>query len=100
HGLLLCSDLNEPVTQSLIRHQDRLNFPLVVLTVQDILNDVEIFDEIMEGVANIGWSLHNGKRIINSHEWLLINRALSLPESLFDDFHSADRNYALAEFRA
>lgn len=100
HGVLLCSDLKEPVTQSLVRYQDGLSFQLVVLTLEDILNDVEIFDEVIEGIPKIGWSLQDGNCIINSHECLLINRVFSVPGSLFENFHPADRNYALAEFRA
>ncbi len=100
YGLLLCSDVREPVSQILIKHFDKISIPLIFLSLEDLLKQVEIFDEIIEGVTKIGWTLPQGRKVTNSKECFLINRALSVSESLFDDFHLLDKEYALAEFRA
>lgn len=100
YGLLLTSDLKEPITKFLLRHQNELNFPLILLPIQNLLNTVNIFDEIKDGIAKIGWLFSDGKYITNSNDYFLINRVLSVPDSLFEDFHPIDKNYAQAEFRA
>lgn len=100
HGILLSSDFREPVSRTLIECRDELNFPLLILSLKDLLEQIEIFDEIIEGVARIGWTLSDGTQITNSEECILINRVLSVPENLFHDFHPTDKEYALAEFRA
>lgn len=99
HGLLFSSDLREPVSHVLFTNRARLNFPLIVLTLEDFLKQAEVFDEITNGVPKIEWTFP-GERITNSEHFFLINRVLSVPESLFGDFHPLDREYALTEFRA
>ncbi|MGA8165114.1 MAG: hypothetical protein WB791_08845 [Waddliaceae bacterium] len=99
HALLLTSDIREPVSHILFTNRDTLNCPLIVLTLEDFLKQVEVFDEVINGVPKIEWTLPI-YRITNSQDFFLINRVLSVPESLFGDFHPLDREYALAEFRA
>lgn len=99
HGLLLCSDIREPISQVLFTNRNTLNFPLIVLTLENFLKQVEVFDEVINGVPKIEWTFPDN-RVTNSENFFLINRVLSVPESLFGDFHPTDRGYALAEFRA
>ena len=100
HGLLLSSDIREPISHALSTNREKLKFPLITLTLEDFLKNTEVFDEVVGGVPKIEWTLPGKKRITNSQEFFLINRVLSTPESLFKDFHPLDREYALAEFRA
>jgi hypothetical protein len=98
-GLLLCSDIHEPVSKVLIQHKDELAFPFLIMTLEDFLKDVEVFDEIIDGIPKIEWTCPKNRKITNS-DWFLVNRVLSLPQKLFEDFHPEDREYAQAEFRA
>lgn len=100
HGLLLSNDVREPVSHILLKHRDILNFQLITLSLEDFLNRVEIFDEIIDGLPKIRWTLPDDSIITNSEDFFLINRVLTVPESLFEDFHPLDKEYALAEFRA
>lgn len=98
-AVLLSSDIREPTSQVLFTNRNALHCPLIVLTLEDFLKQVEVFDEVINGVPKIEWTLPDD-RVTNSKDFFLINRVLSVPESLFGDFHPLDREYALAEFRA
>jgi hypothetical protein len=70
------------------------------LSVEKLLNEVEIFDKVENGKASIEWTLPNGKVIKNETDVRLINRVLGLETELFEEFHEEDRDYAYQEFMA
>jgi hypothetical protein len=96
--VLLYSHPLEPVTQSFLELDKDLN--LVKLSLEDLLNDACIFDEVNDTEVKIEWTLSSGIKISNSSEFYIFNRVLSVPEEIFQDFHPDDKSYAASEFRA
>ncbi len=90
HAVLLSSEIREPISQVLFTNRNALDCPLIVLTPEDFLKQVEVFDEVINGVPKIEWTLPH-QRVTNSEDFFLINRFLSVPESLFRDFHPHDQ---------
>lgn len=99
-GVLLYSHESEPITRAILAAPE-MGFEIIALSLSDLLERVAIFDQIdSEGNASICWTLPCSKRIVNSNEFYLINRVLSMPEELFEGFEQEDRAYAKEEFRA
>lgn len=98
--ITLYNDSYDPVVQALQKRQDRRHCSIEFISVQELLNDIEIDDEIIEGEAFIQWTLPNQKKITNTKENFVVNRIVGLDDALFDEFHPDDREYALSEFSA
>ena len=98
--LLVYSSNEDPVVQSLNCSFKDLGEPLVLVSLEKLLNDVEIDDEIVEGKTTLNWTLPDGMTVSNRENVKLINRVLTIPECLFEDFHPEDREYAKNEFCA
>lgn len=98
--LLVYSNKEEFITQSLMENSSLLKDELLALSVEEILNEVIIEDEINQGVASLKWTLPNGRVIQNTPDVLLINRVEQLNPNLFKHFHPDDQDYALHEFQA
>lgn len=70
------------------------------VSLQDLMGPVGIFDSLVNGVPTVRWTLPGGKIIRNDECTYLVNRAQSVPESLFSGFAEPDRFYARREFEA
>ena len=75
------------------------NSKCTFLSVQELLNEAEIEDEIKDGCPFLHWKW-NDFEIKNKKDVHLINRVISLNHDLFSDFHPEDQNYAHEEFSA
>ena len=71
----------------------------VFLSVQELLNETQIEDEIKTGQPFLHWKWNN-LTIQNRKNVHLVNRVTSLNHDLFSDFHPEDQNYAYQEFCA
>lgn len=98
--ILLYSHFSEPVTQALLSSKLDQKINMIKLSLESLLNDVTIIDEFDGFNIKIEWHLESGIQISNSSDFYLVNRVLSVPESLVQDFAEEDRNYSLTEFRA
>lgn len=97
--VLLYSHTAEPVTQALLTSGLGKDLSLVKLSLSNLLKDTSIFDEINDDEVKIEWTLPSGEKIHNSENYYLLNRILSIPEELFEEFDSEDRTYSMSEFR-
>lgn len=98
--ILLYSHAEEPVTRLMLSDGLDMEFNLVKLSLEELLKDATIFDELNENGAKVEWTLSSGKKISNSEDFYLFNRVLTVPEELFEEFAEEDRLYSLTEFRA
>lgn len=94
--LLLYSSCQEPFTKWLLQQGELIH----ALSLQQLLEEVEILDAIEDGIAKICWQLPSKEELTNSSNQLLINRIESLPKALFEEFDPQDQSYALCELRA
>ncbi len=92
--ILLYSDENDPVVQAL---KDLVG---VSLPVKQLLDEVEIFDQIVDGRASLEWTHASFSKVTNHERACLINRVVSIKESWFQSFHSEDQEFARSEFTA
>lgn len=97
-AILLYSHSGEPVTKTLLSNEQELN--ILSISIQEILDNIHIFDVIKNGCPTINWTLPNGKKITNSPDLYLINRVQFIPNEIFDGFADEDRDFAFSEFRA
>lgn len=98
--ILLYSHPDEPITQALLSSELDLKFNMIKLSLAALLQDGTIIDEFNGIDIKIEWQLPSGLKIFNSSDFYLINRVLSVSETLAQDFAEEDRNYFLSEFRA
>lgn len=100
NALLLYSDAKEPVTELLLENLGLFDSRILPVSIERLLQDAVIFDEINDGSPILNWEFPDGLKITNSKDYYLVNRVLSVPDHLFIDFHKEDREYAQFEFRA
>lgn len=98
--VLFYSHVAEPVTQAILTSGLDKDLSLVKLSLSNLLKDTSIFDEINNDEVKIEWTLPSGEKIHNSEKYYLLNRVLSIPDELFEDFDSVDKTYSMSEFRA
>jgi hypothetical protein len=84
----------------LLSHPLLQKFHIIPISLSQLLGNIEIFDQIVNGKPKISWKLSSGISIINDNDTLLINRVTAFPSTLFSDFHPDDQNYAMTEFYA
>lgn len=98
--VLLYSHEAEPVTKALLTSHLDKDLTLVKLSLNDLLKDTIIFDEIYNDEVKIEWTLKSGEKIRNTEDYYLLNRILTVPQEIFDEFDTADRAYSMSEFNA
>lgn len=98
--ILLYSHAKEPLTQILLSSTLDQKCGLIKLSLEDLLNKASIIDELHHNDVKIDWTFPNGLKIINSNNFYLINRVISIPEEIFNDFSEEDKLYSMSEFRA
>lgn len=98
--VLLYSHRDEPITQVLLSSELDQKFTMIKLSLETLLQDVTIIDELNGINTKVEWMLPSGIQISNSSDFYLINRVLSVPETLVQDFAEEDRDYSLSELRA
>lgn len=98
--ILLYSHETEPVTHAILTSELDKTLPLVKLSLRSLLNDSLIFDEIHDDKVKIEWTLSSGEKLYNTDNYYLLNRVLTVPKELFDEFDPVDSAYALNEFSA
>jgi hypothetical protein len=92
--ILFYSHKSEPVTAALL-NQTKIH--LYPISLDDFLNNSEIFDEISDERVTIQWRFPDGKLISNDSNTAMINRVLGCNSELFLNFAKRDRNYAQSE---
>lgn len=98
--VLLYSHIDEPITHALFSSELDQKFNMIKLSLELLLENTTIIDEFDANEVKINWTLSSGSKISNSKDFYLINRVLSVPDSLFHDFAEEDKTYSLSEFRA
>ncbi len=98
--VFLYSHSEEPITSTILSSSLDIELGIIKLSLRDLLKDTLILDEIDENGAKIEWTLPSGAKISNSNKFYLLNRVLSIPEDLFNDFAEEDKAYSISEFRA
>lgn len=98
--VLLYSHSDEPITQVLLSSELDQKFDMIKLSLETLLQDVTIIDEVNGINTKVEWTLSSGIQISNTSDFYLINRVLSVPETLVQDFAEEDKNYSLSELRA
>lgn len=89
----------EAITQIVLNNKSAFEVPIDVLTIDTILNEYQIFDELTDRGAHIRW-FKNNRIEISNHSHSLLNRVLCIPDTLFKNFHPDDSVYAKHEFSA
>lgn len=98
--ILLYSHFDEPITKALLSSTFAQKSDLIKLPLKTLLNEVCIIDEFDHAVVKIDWTFPSGLNITNSNDFYLINRVISVPEEIFNDFLEDDKQYSISEFRA
>lgn len=98
--ILLYSHAKEPITQILLSSTLDQKCGLIKLSLEDLLNKASIIDELNHDEVKINWNFPSGLKILNSNNFYLINRVISVPEEIFNDFSEEDRLYSMSEFSA
>ncbi len=97
--LIASSSPDEAITRVLLNHQAQFELTMDIVFLQDFIKYFEVDDEVSDTGTKVQWFGPSGLYISNETHHLL-NRILSMPESLFLDFSAADREYAKREFEA
>jgi hypothetical protein len=88
----------EAIAASVIKNQNlRKDFQIV--TIEKILNEYDIFDELTDKGPIIRWS-QNEEPVISNLSHAILNRVTYVPDRLFEKFTVEDREYAKREFDA
>lgn len=98
--VLLYSHADEPITKSLLSSELGQKNGLIKLPLKRLLEEATISDDFSIEETNIKWTFSSGFTILNTSKFYLINRVISVPEELFNNFHVEDRAYSLQEFRS
>lgn len=100
--LLIYNDREDPVVKALQSEAAASAFtePVTAISLEEILSDAKIFDQIEDGIPHISWTFPKYGTITNSPAVKLINRANMIQDQLFSGFHPEDREYARTEFAA
>lgn len=98
--ILLYSHSKEPITEALLSMPHTKNRGVTPISLHELLHHAQIVDHFDHSSTSIGWTFPSGLRVSNTEEYYMINRVLSVPKSLFEDFAIEDRRYAENEFRA
>lgn len=98
--ILIYSHSDEPITQVLLSSEFDKKNNIIKLSLETFLKEVTIIDEFNRNNTKIEWNLSSGTKISNSSDFYLINRVLSVPETLVQDFSEEDQVYSLSELRA
>ena len=83
--ILLYRHVNEPLTRALLSSKLDQKYGLIKLSLETLLDQVNILDELNEYEAKIDWTFPSGEKVSHSSSFYLINRVLSVPEKLFKD---------------
>lgn len=86
--------ISECVTKSPILKDD-----FKIVTLNDILNKYDIFDELSDKGPIIRW-FENNKIIASNLTHAILNRVTFIPDHLFNEFIKEDKEYAKREFEA
>lgn len=97
--ILVYSSEEDKVTSFILNKLKEKN-EIICISVEDILNNVEINDSIIDGNPKISWTLEDGTVVENDSETKLINRVMQIEDRFFDDFSPEDKDYAKSEFWA
>lgn len=98
--VLLYSHETEPVTKALLTSELDEDLKLVKLSLSSLLKEASIFDEVHDDEVKIEWTLASGEKIRNTDNYYLLNRVLTVPQEMFDEFDTEDRTYSMSEFSA
>ena len=98
--VLLYSHENDPITKSLIDINKCETIDLIKISLEYFLNNISVCDEVSCCKTVINWILPSGLTIVNDRNFFLVNRVLSVPSDLMNNFNDEDKNYALCEFRS
>lgn len=88
----------EAITKSVIKNRDNMGADITVVLLDDILNKFEIFDECGD-TTTIKW-FKTPTEVISNSDYLLLNRVMYTPNTLFENFNPIDKEYAQREFEA
>lgn len=98
--LLIHDNQLDPVVSAIMATQNLWQEPIVSLSIDQILKEATIYDEIDDGNPVLSWTFPDIGTITNSRDVKLINRMRAVPRSIFSDFHPDDQEYAQTEFHA
>lgn len=96
--VLVSHSLDEAITTCIKNNLKNLEADVKIIALQELMSDYEIFDEVNDAGTNIKWV--NGLNQISNEDYLLLNRVLYVPNSLFTNFTKLDQEYAQREFEA
>ena len=97
--LVVSHSLEEAITQCILKNKQHIEEDFSVVSLQELISDYDIFDELDDARKIITWYQDNKKCISNTDHFLL-NRVLCVPNTLFNHFTKNDREYAQRELSA
>jgi hypothetical protein len=97
--LIASHSLGEAITNCIITHKKNIASKITIVSLQELLFDYEIYDELSDTKNIIRW-YKKGKLCISNTDHLLLNRVLYIPNTLFNHFSKSDKEYAQREFEA
>lgn len=89
---------NEAITNAVLSQKSIFN-NVDILFVNQICEELDIFDSLDDCGAKIRWSI-NDKFFVTNESHMLLNRVTFIPNYLVDSFDEVDRNYAKREIEA
>ena len=97
--LITSHSLGEAITKCVIDNRNYFDVPITVVSLQELIADYTIFDELTDAMSTIRW--YKGSDFcISNKDHLLLNRVLYVPNALFSDFINHDKEYAKRELEA
>jgi len=97
--LITTHSLSEAITKCVINNRQYFDETIAIVSLQELMTDYTIFDELTDSKNIIRWNKGNDLCISNA-DYYLLNRVLYMPHSLFNDFISQDKEYAQRELEA
>ena len=90
---------DETITKYIAKNESFLDFNIRIVTLQELLSEYEIFDEVNDKHILIKWYKKNTPCISNI-DHILLNRVMYIPDELFNNFIKKDVEYATHELEA
>lgn len=96
--VIVSHSLDETITKCLGNNISKFKTILTIVSLRELLNDYEIFDEVNDSGTSIKWIKELNH--ISNADYYLLNRVIYIPNDLFSNFNQTDREYAQREFEA
>lgn len=91
--------LDEAITRCIRDNKKQLDAHIAIVSLHELMTEYEICDEVSDAGTCIKW-IKGLEHPISNTNYVLLNRVLHVPDTLFSQFAKRDREYAQRELEA